>query len=77
MFSKQFVKDAVERMVKTFVQVFGAALATGSVVDLSAAHAAVLAAGSAALSALTSMLSTNFGDPGTASALPAPKTDEG
>lgn len=74
MFTKKFLKDAAERMVKTFVQVFGAALATGSVTDLSAAQAALLAAGSAALSAVTSMLSTNVGDPGTASLVkPAPE----
>lgn len=67
MFSKQFVKDAAERALKTFVQVFGVQLAAGTVVDVSTARAAVFAALSAAASAVTSAISARVGDKGTAS----------
>jgi hypothetical protein len=74
-----FTKDLLERAIKTFLQAgigaFAAALAVpADFADLSAWRAMLLAAGvgavAAGLSAVSSLLSRNVGQPGTASAVP-------
>lgn len=71
-----FVRDLVERALKTFVQTFLAALWGPGVADavsgkgipsLSAVQAAGLAAVGAGLSIVTNLLSKRFGDPNTGS----------
>lgn len=78
MMSKTFLSDLGERAAKTFVQVFVATLlASGplsieSVTDLSLLQRCAVAGVGAVLSILTSLASSKVGDPGTASAVPAP-----
>lgn len=64
-----FLKDLAERAVKTFVQVFLAAVPAGSIFNLnvSAVKGAALAAGAAVLSLVTSAISKKFGNSDTAS----------
>lgn len=64
-----FVKDLVERAVKTFVQVFVAGVGGGSVFewDLSAARSAAMAGAAAVLSLVFSVVSKRFGNHETAS----------
>lgn len=60
----QFVKDLVERAVKTFIQVFAATLVIPAVSDIysvDAWKAAVVSAAAAGLSAVMSLLSKRVG----------------
>lgn len=67
-----FIKDLLERAVKTFVQVFAATLIipVADVYNLAAWKGAVVAAGAAALSAVSSLISKSVGDKDTASLVP-------
>lgn len=61
-----FFRDALERVLSTYVQVFLGLLITSGVTDVSAVQAAALAAIPAALSALKAVIAKRFGDPDTA-----------
>jgi hypothetical protein len=61
-----FFRDALERVLATYAQVFLGLLITSGVTDLSAVQAAALAAIPAALSALKAVIAKRFGDPDTA-----------
>lgn len=75
MFSKKFLKDAAERMVKTFFQV---GIPLVSLSDLSTVRSAALAGVGAALSLVMSLVSTQVGDQESASlVVPSVKSDEG
>lgn len=63
----EFVKDTVERAVKTFVQTFVGGLGAVQLTDLKAVQALALAAGVAALSVVSSALSKRFGNKDSAS----------
>ncbi len=67
MFSREFLLDAAERVVSTYVQVFLGLIITSGVTDVNAVQAAALAAIPAALSALMAVIASRFGDPDTAS----------
>ena len=75
MFSKQFVKDALERAVKTFCQALLALFTVGvSITNIDWEQALAVAATAALVSILTSIGSTGFGSPDNASIVP-PKQD--
>ena len=61
-----FFRDALERVLATYAQVFLGLLITSGVTDVSAVQAAALAAIPAALSALKAVIAKRFGDPDTA-----------
>ena len=65
--SAQFIKDAVERAVKTFAQALLAYFGVGALDVLHAnwGNALSLALGAAVLSVLTSLLSLSLGNSGT------------
>lgn len=64
-----FIRDAVERIISTYVQSFLGLLITGGITDLSVStiQAAALAAIPAALSAVKALLARWKGDPDSAS----------
>jgi hypothetical protein len=61
-----FFRDAAERVISTYLQVFLGLLITSGVTDVSAVQAAALAAVPAALSALKAVIAKRFGDPDSA-----------
>ena len=61
-----FFRDALERVLATYVQAFIGLLITSGVTDVSAVQAAALAAIPAALSALKAVIAKRFGDPDSA-----------
>ncbi len=67
MFSREFLLDAAERVVSTYVQAFITALLLSGVTGWDAVTAALVAAIPAALSALKAVIASRFGDPDTAS----------
>lgn len=76
MFTKTWALDAIERLAKTFCQVFLAQLLasgldlTGALTDTSSVQRAAVAGIGAVLSLVTSALSSWSADPGTASIIP-------
>jgi hypothetical protein len=74
MFSKAFLLDLLERVVRTGIQAALAVLALNltDVTDLDTAKAVGIAAASAALAAVIGVLTKSIGDPQTASILPPP-----
>jgi hypothetical protein len=75
MFSKQFWRDATERALKTAAQAGILALGAGqiNVIGLDVMNIAGFMVGGAVLSYLTSIVSTNFGTPGTPSLVGEPE----
>lgn len=73
----QFVKDLVERAVKTFVQAFVAAIVASSTIDIDTGKKALLAGVAAALSVVSSLISSRFGAKNSASLLPPPPPPAG
>ena len=73
----QFVKDLLERAIKTFLQTFLGALVASSTIDLDNGKKALLAGVAAALSVVSSLISSRFGARGTASLLPPPPPPAG
>jgi hypothetical protein len=73
--SKIALIDIAERMVRTFIQATGAALATGAagleVTSLSSWQALAVGGVSAGLSAVMGLITAGFGDRSTASLIPA------
>ena len=71
MFNRWFLKDAAERAVKTFLEVFLSLVVIGGSLslDVSTAKSAALAAAGAAISVVVSMLSSLRGDSKSASVL--------
>jgi hypothetical protein len=67
MFSREFILDAAERVVSTYVQVFLGLLIASGVTGWDAVTAALVAAIPAGLSALKAVIASRFGDPDTAS----------
>lgn len=67
MLNSTFVKDALERAIWTAAQAF---LAVFTVGDMASAKAAGVAAVSAGISVLKSVVATQVGDSGTAATLP-------
>jgi uncharacterized membrane protein len=72
MISPEFLRDAAERVVSTYLQAFLGLLIVSGVTDLDAIQSAAIAAVPAALSALKALLATKFGDPDSAAMLPDP-----
>lgn len=66
----KFLTDLVERTVATYLEAFLGLLLAGSVVDLSAAKAAAVAAIPAGLAVVKGALSSFVGSPKSAAALP-------
>ena len=64
-----WIKDAIERVVSTYVQVFLGLLIAGgtNAINIGTAKAAAIAAIPAALSVLKAILARQFGDPESAS----------
>ncbi|QSL99773.1 hypothetical protein SEA_ODAY_29 [Gordonia phage ODay] len=74
MFSAQFIKDAVERAVKTAAQsALGVFVADVTVVSVDWAATGAIVGTATLVSVLTSIASANFGTPGTASAVTTPE----
>lgn len=77
MWTTQFWKDAGERALKTFVQVFVATYSATQVTDMfvgtSIQETLTLAAATAVLSIATSVVSTGVGDSDSASLVPKAK----
>lgn len=76
MFTTQWLRDAIERALKSAAQAIVLALGASQGFDLFAAdlqNVASLAAGAAVLSVLTSVISSPFGVRGSASLVPPVK----
>ncbi|MEV5953717.1 holin [Streptomyces sp. NPDC051987] len=71
----KFFVDLAERTVATYLEAFLGLLLAGSVVDLSAAKAAAVAAIPAGLAVVKGALSAFVGSPTTAAALPARRSE--
>lgn len=67
-----FLKDLIERAIKTFVQAFLATIVAGSGLDIDTGKKALVAGAAAALSVISSVLSSRFGAKNSASLLPPP-----
>lgn len=66
MFTPEFLRDAVERIISTYVQALIGLLLVSGVTDWTAVQAALVAAIPAALAALKAIIAQRFGDPDSA-----------
>lgn len=66
MFTREFLRDAAERIISTYIQALIGLLLVSGVTDWTAVQSALVAAIPAALSALKAIIAKHFGDPDSA-----------